>query len=37
MPSEQRPQPAIDAFLHQREGQYRLLAKGYQLIIERLC
>jgi Methyltransferase domain len=37
MPPQQRPQPAIDGFLHQREGQYRLLAKGYQLIIERLC
>jgi Methyltransferase domain len=36
MPPEQRPQPAVDGFLHQREGQYRLLAKGYQLIIERL-
>ena len=36
MPPEQRPQPAIDDFLREREGQYRLLARGYQIIIERL-
>ena len=35
-PPEERPQPAIDAFLHEREGAYRLLAKGYQVIVERL-
>jgi cephalosporin hydroxylase len=36
MPPERRPQLAIDDFLRQREGEYRLLAKGYQIIIERL-
>jgi len=31
------PSPlAIDAFLREREGEYRLLSKGYQVIIERL-
>jgi predicted O-methyltransferase YrrM len=34
-PPEQRPQPAIDAFLDTHQGAYRLLAKGYQVIIER--
>lgn len=36
LPPEERPQPAIDAFLREHEGSYRLLAKGYQVIIERL-
>lgn len=33
---EERPQPAIDAFLQAHEGSYRLLASGYQVMIERL-
>jgi predicted O-methyltransferase YrrM len=36
IPPEHRPQPAIDAFLREREDEYRLLSKGYQVIIERL-
>jgi predicted O-methyltransferase YrrM len=36
MPPEHRPQPAIDQFLAEREGEYRVLSKGYQVIIERL-
>ena len=36
LPPEHRPQPAIDEFLREREGEYRLLSKGYQIIIERL-
>jgi predicted O-methyltransferase YrrM len=36
MPPEERPQPAIDAFLGEEEGKYRLLAKTYQLAVERL-
>jgi predicted O-methyltransferase YrrM len=32
---EERPKPAIDDFLQAREGTYRLLAKGYQIIVER--
>jgi predicted O-methyltransferase YrrM len=32
---EERPKPAIDDFLQAREGSYRLLAKGYQIIVER--
>jgi predicted O-methyltransferase YrrM len=35
-PPEHRPQPAIDEFLRERDGQYRLLSKGYQVLIERL-
>ena len=35
-PPEQRPQPAIDAFLAAHEGQYRLLAKGLQVIVRRV-
>jgi hypothetical protein len=35
LPPEERPQPAIDAFLQAHEGSYRLLAKGYQVMIER--
>jgi methyltransferase family protein len=35
-PPEERPQPAIDAFLAAHEGQYRLLAKGLQVIVRRL-
>lgn len=33
---EERPQPGIDAFLAEHTGEYRLLAKTYQLAIERL-
>jgi predicted O-methyltransferase YrrM len=36
LPPEERPQPAIDAFLEAHEGSYRLLGRGYQLMIERL-
>ena len=36
LPPEERPQPAIDAFLQAHEGSYRLLARGYQVMIERL-
>jgi predicted O-methyltransferase YrrM len=36
LPPEERPQPAIDAFLREHDGAYRLLFKGYQVIIERL-
>ncbi|HKA73479.1 MAG TPA: class I SAM-dependent methyltransferase [Xanthobacteraceae bacterium] len=32
---EERPKPAIDDFLGIREGSYRLLAKGYQVIVEK--
>jgi len=32
---EERPKPAIDDFLGAREGGYRLLAKGYQVIVEK--
>jgi len=32
---EERPKPAIDDFLAAREGSYRLLAKGYQVIVEK--
>jgi predicted O-methyltransferase YrrM len=35
-PPEQRPQPAIDAFLSDHTGNYRLLAKAKQMIVERL-
>ena len=35
-PPQERPQPAIDAFLAAREGHYRLLAKGLQVIVRRL-
>ncbi len=36
-PPEERPQPAIDAFLAAHEGQYRLLAKGLQVIVRKLA
>lgn len=36
-PPEERPQPAIDAFLAAHEGQYRLLAKGLQAIVRRIA
>jgi hypothetical protein len=36
LPPEERPQPAIDAFLQVQAGSYRLLASGYQVMIERL-
>jgi predicted O-methyltransferase YrrM len=36
LPPEERPQPAIDDFLRDHQGGYRLLAKTYQLAIERL-
>jgi len=32
---EERPKDAIDDFLRAQEGNYRLLAKGYQMIIRR--
>jgi hypothetical protein len=35
LPPEARPQPAVDAFLTMHEGSYRLLAKTYQVVIER--
>jgi predicted O-methyltransferase YrrM len=35
LPAEERPQPAIDAFLSEHDGAFRMLAKGYQVIIER--
>jgi predicted O-methyltransferase YrrM len=35
-PPEARPQPAIDAFLREHAGAYRLLFQGYQVMIERL-
>lgn len=35
-PPEERPQPAIDAFLKAHDGRYRLLAKGLQVIVRRL-
>jgi predicted O-methyltransferase YrrM len=33
----QRPQPAIDAFLRDHEGQYRRLARTYQMAVEKLA
>jgi hypothetical protein len=36
LPPEERPQPAVDEFLTQHEGEYRLLARGKQVIIERV-
>jgi predicted O-methyltransferase YrrM len=36
LPPEERPQPAIDDFLREHEGRYRLLGRTYQLAIERL-
>jgi hypothetical protein len=36
LPPEERPQPAIDAFLQAHADSYRLLARGYQVMIERL-
>jgi predicted O-methyltransferase YrrM len=35
LPLDQRPQSAIDAFLSEHDGSYRLLWSGYQLIIEK--
>ena len=35
-PPEIRAKSAIDEFLHEREGAWRLLGKGYQVAIERL-
>ena len=35
LPPDQRPQPAIDAFLSAHEHQYRLLASGRQIIVEK--
>jgi predicted O-methyltransferase YrrM len=34
-PPEDRPQPAIDAFLDAHAGRYRVLAKGLQMIVRR--
>jgi predicted O-methyltransferase YrrM len=36
LPPEERAQPAIDQFLREHEGQYRLLARNYQLAVEKL-
>jgi predicted O-methyltransferase YrrM len=36
LPPAERPQPAIDAFLAERAGHFRLLAKTKQIIVERL-
>jgi len=36
LPPEERPQPAVDDFLRDHAGQYRLLGKTYQIAIERL-
>jgi hypothetical protein len=36
-PPEGQPGPAIDAFLRDHQGQYRLLARTYQIAIERLA
>jgi hypothetical protein len=36
LPPHLRPQPAIDYFLAQHPGQFRLLVRGYQMIVERL-
>jgi hypothetical protein len=36
LPDAQRGKGAIDDFLREREGDYRVLGKGYQLAIERL-
>ena len=33
---DERPGPAIDDFLRARTGHYRVLAKTYQMMIERL-
>jgi predicted O-methyltransferase YrrM len=35
-PPQVRAKTAIDEFLHQRDGAWRLLGKGYQVAIERL-
>jgi hypothetical protein len=35
-PVSDRPQPAIDAFFAAKPGGYQLLAKGYQIAVERL-
>lgn len=35
VPSEDRPKPAIDRFLHLHKGEYQLLEKGYQIVIRR--
>lgn len=32
---QERPKPAVDDFLAAQEGRYRLLAKGYQVIVRR--
>lgn len=37
LPPDERPQPAIDDFLRDHAGQYRLLGRTYQLAIERLA
>ncbi len=36
LPPEDRPKPAIDQFLAEQQGNYRLLGKSYQVAIERL-
>jgi Methyltransferase domain len=35
LPPERRTKAAVDEFLQERSGQYRLLAENYQLIVER--
>ena len=37
MPPDERPQPAIDDFLRDHSGRFRLLARTYQMAIERLA
>lgn len=34
-PPEERPQPAIDAFLAEQQGHYEVLVRGYQMIVQR--
>jgi predicted O-methyltransferase YrrM len=36
LPPEEQPKLAIDSFLQEQDGQYRLLAKAKQVIVERL-
>ena len=37
LPAEERPAPAIDEFLSARQGAWRLLAKTYQIAVERIA
>jgi predicted O-methyltransferase YrrM len=36
LPSSERPQPAIDQFLHMHPQEYRTLVRGNQMIVQRL-